>query len=162
MVVVPYDERWKRDFLKITAELLLVLEKLIIGIDHVRSTSVHDLSAKPIMDINIVIKEGTFLQPVIRALEKIGYQHEGNLGILGREAFKYSGKDHLNQHHLYVCPLDSLELKKHIAVRDYLRDHPDAVCDYSSIKEQGAKLHSEDIDGYIAYKNPLSRYFMQK
>ena len=126
-------------------ERLTVLEKLIIGIDHGGSTSVHDLSAKPIMDINIVIKEGTFLQPVIRALEKIGYQHEGNLGILGREAFKYSGKDHLNQHHLYVCPLDSLELKKHIAVRDYLRDHPDAVCDYSSIKEQGAKLHPEEI-----------------
>ena len=59
-------------------------------------------------------------------------------------------------------PTEFARAKKHVAFRDYLRVHPDAVSEYSSIKEQRAKLHSEDIDGYIAYKNPLSRNFMQK
>ncbi|MGX7084292.1 GrpB family protein [Facklamia languida] len=61
MVVVPYDERWKRDFLKIKVERLTVLEKLIIGIDHGGSRSVPGLSAKPIIDIDIVVKEDTYL-----------------------------------------------------------------------------------------------------
>ena len=61
------------------------------------------------------------------ALEKIGYHHEGNLGIIGREAFKYDGKEHLRKHHLYVCPVDSPELKRHIAFRDY-RDIKIIIC----------------------------------
>ena len=61
MVVVPYDERWKRDFLKIKAERLTVLKKLIIGIDHGGSRLVQGLSAKLIIDIDIVVKEDTYL-----------------------------------------------------------------------------------------------------
>lgn len=61
VVVLPYDEQWKRDFLKIKAERLTVLEKLIIGIDHGGSTSVQGLSAKPIIDVDIAVKEDTYL-----------------------------------------------------------------------------------------------------
>lgn len=147
--------KWKQDFLKIKADILTMLENLIIGVEHVGSTSVQGLSAKPIIDIDVVIKDETYLKVVISALEKIGYQHEGNLGIVGREAFKYDGKEHLKKHHLYVCPQDSLELKRHIAFRDYLRAHPDAILEYSLIKEEGAKRYPDDIEGYIAYKTPF-------
>lgn len=147
--------KWKQDFLKIKADILTMLENLIIGIEHVGSTSVQGLSAKPIIDIDVVIKDETYLKVVISALEKMGYQHEGNLGIVGREAFKYDGKEHLKKHHLYVCPQDSLELKRHIAFRDYLRAHPDAILEYSLIKEEGAKRYPDDIEGYIAYKAPF-------
>lgn len=155
VVVLPYDEQWKQDFLKIKADIMTMLENLIIGVEHVGSTSVQGLSAKPIIDIDVVIKDETYLKVVISALEKMGYQHEGNLGIVGREAFKYDGKEHLKKHHLYVCPQDSLELKRHIAFRDYLRAHPDAILEYSLIKEEGAKRYPDDIEGYIAYKTPF-------
>lgn len=155
VVVLPYDEQWKQDFLKIKADIMTMLENLIIGIEHVGSTSVQGLSAKPIIDIDVVIKDETYLKVVISALEKMGYQHEENLGIVGREAFKYDGKEHLKKHHLYVCPQDSLELKRHIAFRDYLRAHPDAILEYSLIKEEGAKRYPDDIEGYIAYKEPF-------
>ena len=82
----------------------------------------------------------------------IGYEHEGNLGIVGREAFGYTGKEHLQNHHLYVCTKDSPELKRHLTFRDYLRSHEEAVREYSRIKEEGAKLFPNDIDGYISYK----------
>ncbi|MCR5105787.1 MAG: GrpB family protein [Eubacterium sp.] len=85
----------------------------------------------------------------------MGYHHEGDLGIPGREAFKYDGKEHLMKHHLYVCAEDSRELKRHIAFRDYLRSHPDAVAEYSHIKEEGARLYPDDMDKYIEYKSPL-------
>ena len=91
------------------------------------------------------------LDAVISALERIDYHHEGNLGIAGREAFKYEGKTHLRKHHLYVCPRDSEELKRHIAFREYLRSHPEAVREYSRIKEEGAALYPFDIEKYIEY-----------
>ena len=155
VIVLPYDEQWKNDFLQIKAELTNVLDQLAIEIEHVGSTSVQGLSAKPIIDIDVVIKEYNELKNVISALEKIGYQHEGNLGIAGREAFKYDGKEHLRKHHLYVCPEDSPELKRHIAFRDYLQTHPDAVREYSRIKEEGAELYPDDIDRYIEHKSPF-------
>ncbi|MBQ9348759.1 MAG: GrpB family protein, partial [Oscillibacter sp.] len=92
---------------------------------------------------------------VVSALRGIGYQHEGNLGIAGREAFKYSGKDYLQKHHLYICPQDSAELKRHIAFRDYLRSHPEAVRDYSRMKEEGAALYPYDVHKYIEHKSPF-------
>jgi len=54
-----------------------------------------------------------------------------------------------------VCPADSPELKRHIAFRNYLRTHPDAVRKYSLIKEEGAKKYPDDIERYIEYKSPF-------
>ena len=155
VVVLPYDEGWKQDFLKIKQELQDALGHLAIDIEHVGSTSVEGLSAKPIIDIDVVIEDNTVLKDAVAALERAGYKHEGDLGIPGREAFRYEGKEHLRTHHLYVCPKDSPELKRHIAFRDYLRSHPEAVKEYSRIKEEGAKLYPYDIDGYIEYKSPF-------
>ena len=155
VIVLPYDEQWEQDFLRIKYELQDALGPLALAIEHIGSTSVHGLSAKPIIDIDVVIEDSSVLGSVIASLAKIGYRHEGNLGIVGREAFKYEGKDHLRRHHLYVCPRDSAELKRHIAFRDYLLTHPDAVKEYGRIKEEGARLYPYDIDNYIEYKSPF-------
>jgi GrpB-like predicted nucleotidyltransferase (UPF0157 family) len=155
VVVVPYDERWAQDFKDIASEIRDALGELALDIQHVGSTAVPGLSAKPIIDIDVVIRDHAAFNAVVSALEAIGYHHEGDLGIAGREAFGYEGKSHLQKHHLYVCPQDSTELKRHIAFRDYLRAHPGAVKEYSRIKEVGAALHPYDINGYIAHKSPF-------
>lgn len=154
VVVLPYDKQWKQEFLNIKTELINALGQLAVGIEHVGSTSVQGLSAKPIIDIDVVIEDYSVLDAVTGVLEKIGYHHEGNLGIAGREVFKYNGKEHLQKHHLYVCPRDSAELYRHIAFRNYMRSHLEAVREYSRIKEEGAKLYPFDIDRYIEYKSP--------
>ena len=155
VIVEPYDEAWARDFADIEAELRAALGELALGIEHVGSTSVRGLAAKPIIDIDVVIADASRLDEVIAALGRIGYRHEGDLGIPGREAFDYEGKAHLRRHHLYVCAQDSAELRRHLAFRDYLRAHPDAVQAYSRVKEEGAALYPNDIDGYIAHKAPF-------
>lgn len=155
VVVEPYDEAWKKDFAAIRDELEAVLNGLVLRIEHVGSTSVEGLSAKPVIDIDVVISDRSILPEVVSALESIGYSHEGDLGIPGREAFKYEGKYHLKKHHLYVCAQDAEELKRHIAFRDYLRSDPDAVAEYSRIKEEGARLYPDDIDKYIEHKSPF-------
>ena len=155
VVVLPYDEAWKKDFEEIKAELMAVLDGLVLSVEHVGSTSVPGLAAKPIIDIDVIVEDTDCFEKVKTALETIGYQHEGDLGIPGREAFKYHGKEHLRKHHLYVCAKDSDELKRHLSFRDYLRTHPEAVKEYGRIKEEGARLYPNDIDSYIEYKAPF-------
>lgn len=155
VVVELYNEEWAADFSAVKAELDHALGSLALRIEHVGSTSVIGLSAKPIIDIDVVISDVSLLNDVIEALWKIGYVHEGDLGISGREVFKYEGKDHLRKHHLYVCSENSSELKRHITFRDYLRTHHEAVREYSRIKEEGAALFPNDMDKYIEHKSPF-------
>ncbi len=153
IVVEPYSETWEQAFLDIKAEIADALGALVIRIEHVGSTSVRGLSAKPIIDLDVVIQDRSSLSAAIAALERIGYRHEGDLGIPGREAFAYDGKEHLMEHHLYVCPEDSAELMRHVAFRDYLRMHPEAVRAYSRIKEEGARLYPYDREKYTEHKS---------
>ena len=157
VIVVPYDKAWKTDFEAIKQELETAIGDLILSIEHVGSTSVEGLSAKPCIDIDVIIPDYSVFRDVVCKLESIGYIHEGDLGIKGREAFRYTSKPHLKQHHLYVCPQDSEELRRHIIFRDFLRSNPDAVKEYSLTKEIAAKLFPEDIDGYIQYKSSCIR-----
>jgi GrpB-like predicted nucleotidyltransferase (UPF0157 family) len=154
VIVLPYDPQWKSAFEAIKKELEAALGDLILGIEHVGSTAVEGLSAKPCIDLEIVIEDYTQFPQVIRQLARIGYFHEGDLGIADREALGYSGKSHLMKHHLYVCPQASRELHRHIAFREFLRSNPEAAHRYAQVKETAARLFPEDIDGYIAYKSP--------
>ena len=154
VTVLPYDAAWKSDFEAIKTEIELAIGDIIVGIEHVGSTSVEGLSAKPCIDIDVVIKDYSIFGDVVKKLGSIGYVHEGDLGIKDREAFKYSDKPHLKTHHLYVCPIYSKELYRHITFRDFLRNNPEAVQKYSRIKETAAQLFPNDIDKYIEYKSP--------
>ena len=154
VIVVPYDEAWRSDFEEIKKEIEGAVGELIIDTLHVGSTSVEGLSAKPCIDVDVVIEDYEVFDAVVRKLEAIGYIHEGNLGIKDREAFKYADKSHLMTHHLYVCPRDSEELHRHIAFRDFLRKNPEAVKEYSMVKEKAAALFPDEIEQYIAFKAP--------
>ena len=154
VVVLPYDSEWSAAFDAIKAELENALGALVVSIEHIGSTSVKGMSAKPCVDIDVVIKDYSVFSAVVDKLDKIGYEHEGDLGIKDREAFKYFGKEHLMKHHLYVCPEYSAELNRHITFRNYLRSNPDAALKYSKIKEKAAELFPNDIDKYIEYKSP--------
>lgn len=152
VTVLPYDPKWKNDFEKIKQEIVDATGDLIVCIEHVGSTSVYGLSAKPIIDIDVVISGYSVFDSVVSKLSTIGYIHEGNLGIKDREAFKYCDKPHLQPHHLYVCPQNSKELLRHITFRDFLRNNPEAVKKYSEVKENAAKLFPDNIDKYMEYK----------
>lgn len=153
VIVEDYNPMWKEEFQKIKKELLKVLKGKVISIEHVGSTSVEGLSAKPIIDIDIVIDNN--LAEVINALESIEYIYEGDLGVSGRYAFRYENKPEFMVHHLYVCKKDNEELYRHITFRDYLRKHADAREDYSKIKKEMAKKYPEDIEAYIEGKQPI-------
>ena len=162
VMVLPYDRAWNAAFEAIKSELESAVGDLVISIEHVGSTSVEGLSAKPCIDIDVVIEDYGVFEEVVRRLAEIGYIHEGNLGIPDREAFCYSDKPHLMTHHLYVCPRHARELHRHITFRDYLRSYPEAVKQYGAVKEEGARLFPDDIEGYIAHKTPCIEELYRK
>ena len=153
--VVPYSGSWPVEFEKIHGLLTAALGPCALKIEHVGSTSVPGLWAKPIIDIDVVILNITLFPEARRRLSAAAYCHDGDLGIPGREAFRYEGEIQLPQHHLYVCAQSAAELQRHLALRDYLRNHPDAAREYSRVKREGAALHPFDIDAYILYKEPF-------
>lgn len=162
VVVVPYEQRWRTVFEEIKNEIEAEIGDLILGIEHIGSTSVKGMSAKPCIDMDVIIKDYSVFDEVVSKLGAIGYIHEGDLGIKDREAFKYADKPHLMMHHLYVCPQYSEELHRHITFRDFLRHNPEAVKEYSLVKEKAAELYPNDIDQYIEYKSPCIEELYKK
>ncbi len=154
VVVEKWNPKWKDEFERIADSLGEDVIYNSIKIEHVGSTSVEGLSAKPIIDLDIVIENDKF-EIIKRFLKDKGYEHEGDLGIEGREAFTYSGKEELMTHHLYVCPKDSKELFKHITFRDFLKNNPALASEYSKVKEQAAVLYPDDIDKYMEFKSEI-------
>lgn len=151
--VVPYDPAWPRMFESIRQEILDLLGDLEVTVHHVGSTAVPGMSAKPIIDLDVELRNSSDFPAVRNRLQMAGYFHEGDLGIEGREAFGYEGKVHLQKHHLYVCASDSRELHRHLTFRNYLRTHPEAVREYSGVKEAAAAQHPDSIEGYMAFKH---------
>ena len=157
VVVLPYDPGWEAAFLRIKAPLCKALSPWLSSIEHVGSTSVPGMWAKPVIDLDLVLRDDDCFFSVREQLRRLGYFHEGDLGIPGREAFAYENTPELMTHHLYVCPPNSPELRRHLAFRDYLRTHPEQAEQYSLIKRQAASLFPQDIDGYMAMKAPCIR-----
>ena len=161
VVVEKWNPQWKDEYEKIVASLGKDIIYNSIKIEHVGSTSVEGLSAKPVIDLDIVIEKDKFAI-IKELLNKKGYEHEGDLGIEGREAFSYSGKEELMTHHLYVCPKDSKELFKHITFRNFLKNNPALAAEYSKVKEQAAVRYPDDIDKYMEFKSKIIEKIYKK
>lgn len=155
--VVEYDPRWPAIFDALKASIWLAVADIANAIEHVGSTAVPGLAAKPVIDIDVVATAST-LPAVIERLEAIGYVHRGNLGIIEREAFH--APEDSPRHNLYAVVESSLSLKNHLAVRTYLRTHPDAADSYASLKRRLAALHRDDIDAYVAGKSDELAYIL--
>lgn len=160
--IVPYNPKWKIEFEKIKAMINSYIGDLILTIEHVGSTSIEGLSAKPIIDIDVVIDSYNVLPSIIERLQEVGYEYEGNLGIEGREAFKRTYDDGFMKYHLYVCPKDGKGYLEHIAFRDYLRANKRARKEYEELKLNLAEIYRYDIDNYCDKKTKFIRGILYK
>jgi GrpB-like predicted nucleotidyltransferase (UPF0157 family) len=151
VVVVPYDPAWPAAFALLRDRIAPVLGELAVGIEHVGSTAVPGLAAKPIIDIDVVIRHADNLPDVVARLATLGYTHLGDLGIIGREAFRAT--EGLPRHHLYVCAAGAAALQAHLALRDALRADPELAAAYAALKRDLAELYRDDRDSYAENKS---------
>src|SRR5947207_1911029 len=125
VVVADYDEEWPRRFEDLRRDIWPVVADVALRIEHVGSTSVPGLAAKPIIDLSVVVAGRDDVSLAIARLATLAYRHRGNLGIEDREAFDHP--DDQPRHNLYVCPEGTIGLVNQLAMRDYLRARPDAA-----------------------------------
>lgn len=156
-LIQPYQEKWAEDFQLLAEHLQAALADLPIRIEHVGSTSVVGLAAKPIIDIDVVFPQAISFDAVRTKLEATGYYHNGNQGIIDREVFKradFASHPVFDNivHHLYVCPENSVELDKHLRFRNALRASTAARRDYEQLKLELAELAGQDRKLYAALK----------
>jgi GrpB-like predicted nucleotidyltransferase (UPF0157 family) len=153
IVVVDYDPSWPEIFQLLRQRIVDELGCIAAAVAHVGSTSVIGLQAKPIIDIDVLLSENQSLTEAIERLRRLGYRHEGDLGISGREAFKAMETD--PPHHLYVCVSGSAEFERHLAFRDYLRANPADAKVYGELKKSLAQTFREDRKAYLAGKSDM-------
>ena len=151
ITIQDYDPRWPAQFATLRARFATVLNGLTETIEHIGSTAVPELAAKPIIDIDVLLKPAVALPVIISRLASLGYEHQGYLGIIGRETFRIPKND--IAHHLYVCPHGSLEYARHIAFRDYLRAHIEDANAYAALKRKLAARFATDREAYTQGKS---------
>jgi len=151
IIIVDYDPDWPKLFEELRTPIASVLGGLALTIEHVGSTSVPGLAAKPIIDMDVVVESTSHIPPAIERLATLGYVHEGNLGIPGREAFLWPPST--PRHHLYVCPRDSEALRHHLSFRNYLIKHPDEAQRYRLLKRELAEKFRNDREAYTNAKD---------
>jgi GrpB-like predicted nucleotidyltransferase (UPF0157 family) len=149
IVVVDYDPAWPAEFERLRDRAAGAVGELAVAIEHVGSTAVPGLAAKPVIDLVIVVTP-TDVRGAIERLEAIGYVCLGNLGVEGREAFRVPPGE--ERHHLYVSPTDSEELRAQLAFRDNLRSDPGLAADYETLKRELAQRYRDNREGYTEAK----------
>lgn len=165
MVIVQYNPDWVYQFEKIKEKLSKTLTGITVNIEHIGSTSIPNLAAKAIVDIDIIYNESPDFEHIKKNLEWLGYFHNGNQGVEGREVFKRnnaSDDDVLDKipHHLYVCKYNCVELQRHLLFRDYLRNNEVARNFYQNLKYQIAEEANNDRKIYASIKEIKANSFI--
>jgi GrpB-like predicted nucleotidyltransferase (UPF0157 family)/SAM-dependent methyltransferase len=153
--VVPYDPRWPVDFETVRARVQPAVSGVAVAVEHVGSTAVRGLAAKPVIDVDVVVAAEADVPRAVAALASIGARHRGDLGVPGREAF--APLPGLPDHHLYVVVQGSPAHRDHVDLRDHLRTHPHDAERYAAEKRRLAPLLATDRDAYVDGKGWLVR-----
>jgi GrpB-like predicted nucleotidyltransferase (UPF0157 family) len=144
--VVAYDPSWPGLFGELRDRVDVALVGVAHVTEHVGSTAVPGLDAKPIIDLDVVVPGDAAVGAAVEALAAAGWQHQGNLGITGRDAFLPPAD--AVYHHLYVVIAGSQSHRDHIDLRDFLRTHPVQAARYGSLKHRLAVLLKTDRSAY--------------
>jgi GrpB-like predicted nucleotidyltransferase (UPF0157 family) len=149
--VVPYNEAWPGLYAAEIERVSRVLAAADVSIvfEHMGSTAVPGLAAKPIIDNLAGVRDEEDRTAAIAALQAAGYVHRGEQGIPGRNFLRLGDP---RQYHVHLTQVDSAFWHDHRTFRDWLRTHADAAAEYVTLKYVLAQRYPTDREAYIAGK----------
>lgn len=159
--VVPYDPTWVEKYEVEATTLRKLFGDNLIEIHHVGSTSIPNMTAKPIIDMMPVVHDITAVDELNAAMIDLGYEPCGEYGIAGRRYF-YKGSDQHRTHHVHAFEPNNPQVPNHLDFRDYLCIHPDDAQAYADLKIQVAKDNPYNIQGYIDGKHAFIQEIIAK
>lgn len=160
IIIQPYQPGWRTEFADLRSVLGSALQEFNLDIQHIGSTAIPGLAAKPVLDVDIILTDADQLDDVSAKLEELGYAAAGTQGVPGRYAFKqYSERVPVSgnyrtwmKHHLYVCYPNSVSLRNHLLFRDALRNNDALAKQYGKLKLDLAAEKEMTIENYVRRK----------
>jgi GrpB-like predicted nucleotidyltransferase (UPF0157 family) len=141
----PYTPEWKRLFEQEKAAFQKELGSYILDIQHIGSTSIPAMLAKPIVDIAIAVADFDEARVCIPIVERMGYEYRGERGVPRRHMF---AKGDPRNFHVHMLEINSLEWQNHLLFRDYLCQHPYLAHEYAELKLTLAMSYPQDREAY--------------
>ncbi|MBI4118135.1 MAG: GrpB family protein [Parcubacteria group bacterium] len=158
--VIPYQKKWAKEFEKEKARILKVCGDKIIAIEHIGSTSVPGLAAKPIIDIAVGVAKLKDAEKLLQPLKKIGYNFYKK--FQRQRLFIAKGPDERRTHYLHVMRYNGSKWKTDQLFRNYLRTHSAEVKRYADLKKSLAKEYADDRKSYSDHKNKFIQSIITK
>jgi GrpB-like predicted nucleotidyltransferase (UPF0157 family) len=163
--IFDYDEEWPLEFEKEKANIMSVISRRIVAIEHIGSTAVHGLCAKPIIDIMVGIRRLADAEHCIAPLGSIGYEYvpEYEASIPERRYFRKGPSEKPNKHfHLHMVEHGGGIWKKQLLFRNYLRTHPEAAQQYCELKKKLAAKYRLNREAYTDAKTEFIESIVRK
>ncbi|MEG0942754.1 MAG: GrpB family protein [Angelakisella sp.] len=152
IIAAEHNPLWAEMYEREAFEIKRILHAELVEIHHIGSTSVKGLRAKPVIDIMPVVKDVAAVDIHNEEFEQLGYECMGEYGMPGRRFFRKGGDN--RTHHIHIFQENNrTDILRHLAVRDYLRTHPQVAKEYGDLKAELAEKFHDSIDGYCDGKD---------
>lgn len=161
IVLVPHRVEWKSLFESEAKLLCEAVGKFTVAVEHIGSTSIVGLEAKPIIDILVGVQKSADAEKCIVPLSEIGYEYRGESDIAGRFYFR-KGEGDISTHHLNIAETTSDFWRKHLLFRDYLRQHAEEAQSYGKLKRKLALKHKGNRPAYTEAKADFIERVLEK
>ena len=154
VLVLPYDHAWPQQFEVECGVLRVIFGNEAVAIHHFGSTSIPGMSAKPIIDLLVEVRDIFSVDRFNEKMRESGYTPKGENGIPGRRYF-VKGSEDLHLSHVHCFQSGHWQIERCLNFRDYLMDHLGEARLYSRLKEFLAEQFPENINAYIEGKEPF-------
>lgn len=161
IITVDYDPNWPEIYRAERDRILATLGEQVTRIAHVGSTSVPGLAAKPIIDIEIQVRQLEPMAPYRQPLEAMGYQFTFDPEMPDLHFFGWP-VERPRRYHIHISQDGSPHFGRAVAVRDYLRAFPNEATAYADLKRKLTKTHAGDRAAYIAGKHDFVQALEQR
>lgn len=151
--VVPHEDQWHDVFGRERHSILDHSAELVIDVQHVGSTAVPGLDAKPIIDIAVGVDTPRAVAALSRILTGIGWIYRGDKGQDGGHLFVKEAAPDFRTHHLHVVVIDDGRWKDYLAFRDILRRSERVRNEYAALKRELEKMYRDDRGSYTSRKS---------
>ena len=154
MLLSPYDTTWPLEFAVEADRIARACRGLALRLEHIGSTSIPGLSAKPVIDVLAGRPGNVSGESYVAVFRQLGYEHKGAYGVPGRNYFRRGTP---RTHHVHLVSWTSTVWEDHLLFRDYLRSHPETAREYETLKRELAALYIQDKERYTDAKGPFIR-----
>lgn len=157
--LLPHNDNWDQEFIAVKRMIQDVLSSNALDIQHVGSTAIRGIRAKPILDVAVKVNSFTDLNTA--GMKRHGYEDCGESGVPGRRLFVLRGEGNISLHHIHCYEKDNTAFEDQVRFRDYLNSHPESAKQYEQLKQSLAEKYPEDRMAYTDGKERFIKLILE-